>query len=429
MEAPQRPAAPVWIDRFEPLEVWRFAFRAENILLAMPLILIWSFLLGSYYTGGIIMVARSVFAIYLTLGLFFCYLFIILDFTARGYQAPPKLSGDLLNANKLRFIKSLTIASFFVSLMYATASSPALLGLMIALTFLFLPVSLCIIAIQDNFLAALNPLNWPVFFRDIDFDKSVAQYFLILGLTVATGSLLTKNFGWLNLLTVTAIVFSVIVLFRSLGVVLHTHATTLGLSVRFGPQVEARQVAESERRALSDFSLSLYQQVEVNRIGEAWEAYQKHIAADNFASEDALWDIIHRWPSSKLAILAGQSYIDRLLKQQRSREAWDVLRYCFKHNENEYQLSNGDATLKMADTTSTSQEREICAELLRYFDKDFPAHPQASDALLRAVEIMLIDSDDTTSARKLLGHIRIKFPDSAKKRTYLKLAAAVATDR
>lgn len=424
-----RPAKPVWIDRFEPLEVWRFAFRIENVLLAAPLILIWSFLLGSYYTGGLIMVARSIFAIYLTLGFFFCYLFIILDFTARGYQAPPKLSGDLLGSNKLRFIKSLAIASFFVSLIYVTSSSPVLQGLVVAITFLFLPVGLCIIAIQDNFLSALNPLNWIVFFRDIEFDKSVVQYFLILGLTVAVGSLLTKNFSWFNLLSVSAVVFSTILLFRSLGVVLHTHASTLGLAVRFGPQVEARQVAESNRRALSDFSLSLYQQVEVDRIEEAWETYKKYITADKFSSEDALWDIIHKWPSPKLAILAGQGYIDRLLNQQRGREAWDVLRYCFEHNENEYRLSNGDITLRMVDTTSTSQEREISAELLRYFDKDFPAHPQASDALLKAVEIMLIDTNDMTSARKLLTHIRIKFPESARTRAYLKLEAAVTADR
>jgi hypothetical protein len=423
----------VWIDRFEPLEVWRFVFRAENVLLAAPLILIWSFLLGSYYIGGPatgpIMVVRSVGAIYLTVAFLFCYLFIILDYTARGYQTPPKLSGDLLTTNKGRFIKSLAIASFFAALIYANLSSPVLLGLMVMLTLLFLPVSLCIIAIQDAFLSALNPLNWMVFFRDIEFDKSVAQYFLILGMTVAAGSLLTKNFSWFNLLTVSAVVFSLILLFRSLGVVLHTHASTLGLSVRFGPQVEARQVAESERRALSEFSLSLFQQVEVNRIEEAWDTYRMQLTADKFASEDALWDIIHKWQSPKLAILAGRGYIDRLLNQQRSREAWDVLRYCFENNQNEYRLSNGDVTLTMMDTTSTSQERRICAELLRFFDKDFPAHPRVSDALLKAVEIMIIDANDLIGARKLLNHIRIKFPETARKRAYLKLETVLAADR
>ncbi|MFT7245609.1 MAG: hypothetical protein ACI82A_002979 [Candidatus Azotimanducaceae bacterium] len=425
MALTQRPTKQVWIDRFEPLEVWRFAFRLENVLLAAPLILIWSFLLGSYYTGGLIMVARSLGAIYLTLAFFFCYLFIILDFTSRGYQAPPKLSGDLLTTNKLRFIKSLAVASLFASLIYATSSSPVLLGLMVTITFLFLPVSLCVIAIQDTFLNALNPLTWLVFFRDIEFDKSVAQYFLILGLTVAIGSLLMRNFSWFNLLTVTAVVFSVILLFRSLGVVLHTHASTLGLSVRFGPQVEARQVAESERRALSDFGLSLYQQVEVNRIEEAWENYQQHITANKFADEGALWDIIQKWQNVKLALLAGQGYIERLLNQQRSGEAWNVLRYCYESNQSEYRLASGDTTLRMADNANSSQERIISAELLRYFDKDFPGHPSASDALLRAIEIMLIDTNDITGARKLLNHIRIKFPESARTRVYLKLEAAV----
>lgn len=425
MAITQRPAKQVWIDRFEPLEVWRFAFRLENILLAAPLILIWSFLLGSYYTGGAIMVFRSLFAVYLTLAFFFCYLFIILDFTARGYQTPPKLSGDLLTTNKMRFIKSLAIASLFASLIYTASSSPVMLGFMVVLTFLFLPVSLCIIAIQDTFLNAMNPLNWFVFFRDIELDKSVAQYFLILGLTVAIGSLLMRNFSWFNLLTMTAVVFSMILLFRSLGVVLHTHAANIGLSVRFGPQVEARQRAESEQQSLSDFGLSLYQQVEVNRIEEAWEAYQQHIAASKFASEDALWELVQQWPNAKLGLLAGQGYIDRLLKQQRSGDAWNVLRYCYKNNQNEYRLASGDSTLRMADAAITSQERIISAELLRYFDKDFPGHPRTSEALLRAIKIMLIDTNDIAGVHKLLNHIRIKFPEAARTRAYLKLEAAV----
>lgn len=421
-----RPTKQVWIDRFEPLQTWGFVFRAENVLLGLPLVLTWSFLLGSFYLGGLIMVARGIFAIYLTLGFFVCYLFIILDYTARGYQSPPKISGDLLTTNKLRFIKSLGIISLFTSLLYTAAGSPTLLFLMSIFTLLFLPVSFCIIAIQDSFLRALNPLHWATFLRDIEFDRSVARYLISMALVAASGYSMGIDLGWFNWASVTSVVFSLILMFRCLGVVVHTHAANLGLSVRFGPEIEARQVAEANRRALAEFALSLFQKVEVHRTKEALAEYQQRLIDDRFESEDALWQMIIKWSSSDLAVLAGQGYIERLVNQRRDREAWEVMIYCFEHNQNEYHLANGDTTLKLVESAISSQQRKVSAELLRYFDKDFPFHPAAGAALLQAVELLSTDADDLSGARKLLRHIRIKYPAIARERAYQKLETALS---
>jgi hypothetical protein len=69
----------------------------------------------------------------------------------------------------------------------------------------------------------------------------------------------------------------------------------------------------------------------------------------------------------------------------------------FEHNQNEYRLSNGDITLKLTELAITSQERKISA-----------------------------DANDLSEARKLLRHIRIKYPAIAHDRAYQKLEAALS---
>lgn len=143
-------------------------------------------------------------------------------------------------------------------------------------------------------------------------------------------SLLLSNAGWFNLLTMSCWVFSLILIFRSLGVLVHANAANLGLPVRFSAEIEAAQINENERRALSDFALSLYQQVEAHRVNEAFARYQSRIAEDKFKSEEALWDIIRERSNPALAIRAGQGLIERLVKAGNLRDAWQVLIYCFE---------------------------------------------------------------------------------------------------
>lgn len=420
-----RPSQRLWVDHFEPLEVWRFPFRLENLLLAAPLIGLWGFLLGSYHVGGIIMIVRSAFGIYATLGFFFCYLFLVLDFTARGFQTPPKISGDILRTSRARFFKVLAVASLFVSLTYTVTFSEQLFVMLLLSTVLFLPVAICIIAIQDSFLGAMNPLRWFGFFRAIRFDQHVLRYLMTLGMVLASFTLLFKNLGWLNLLTMSCWVLSVVLLFRSLGVLVHANASDLGLSVRFGHDIEASQIEENERRDISDFALGLYQQVEVHRINEAFEAYESHLTADKFASEEALWKIIRSWSNTAFAVRVGQGFIERLIKANRLRDAWDVLIYCFDSNERQYRLASGNSTLQLTSAATNTRERLISAELLRFFDKDFPQHPETTAALLKAVELLIADAKDTAGAQKLLQNIRIKFPEAARTRVFQNLYEAI----
>ena len=84
--------------------------------------------------------------IFFSLAFFFGYLMIVLDYTSRGYQHPPKISGDVLSDNKGKFLKGVLSLSVFLS---ATASlgDTLWIGWLIAMSALVLPIILAITAI------------------------------------------------------------------------------------------------------------------------------------------------------------------------------------------------------------------------------------------------------------------------------------------
>ena len=109
---------PVWIDRFEDLEIVSFPFRVVNLFAAIYFCLIFSYLLMVFRVVGLEGIVWTVPLAYINLLFFFGYMFVIVDYTAQGYQEVPKISGDLLHTGKSRFFKVLVLVSFFFSVFF-----------------------------------------------------------------------------------------------------------------------------------------------------------------------------------------------------------------------------------------------------------------------------------------------------------------------
>ena len=77
---------PVLIDKFEDLEIVSFPFRVGNIASIIFFGLIFSYLLGIMRTMGPIGFFYSIILTYVSFMFFFGYLFVIVDYTSRGYQ-------------------------------------------------------------------------------------------------------------------------------------------------------------------------------------------------------------------------------------------------------------------------------------------------------------------------------------------------------
>lgn len=416
-----RSGRPVEIEQFEPLQIIRYLFRLENLLLIAPFIIFWSFLFLNYLAvgeqAGHFVVIRAVMGLFLSLALYICYLLLVLDYTARGYQQPPKVSGDLIDQNKARFFKAVLALSVFASFSTFVGGSEWTLVLTV-ISALILPVVLAIIAIQESFSRAMNPWNWVVFISDLKLDRHLAYYLVCFGLLSASLHWLFSTRELTSALpAIAATTMLLLALFRSIGILVHANAESLGLPVRFGESVERAQQALSLRHAESDLTARLYRLSEADKTTEAFAEYQQYVKKNGIESVERLWPVISLWANPRLALLAGQQYIEQLVNSQSYRRAWEILIFCFTHNNDEFKLLTATATLKMCDRAETKKEQNIAAELLKFFSKDFPNHPEEANAALKAIEFLL-HTDQIKEASRLLREFRIRHPDLARKEKF-----------
>lgn len=420
-----RPSRRIAVDHFESLQIVGFVFRVENLLLVIPFIIFWSFLLINYMavsgTAGLFVIVRSVMGIFLSLALFFCYLLVVLDYTSRGHQKPPKISGDLIDKNKGKFFKGILSLSFFMSAA-ATLGGSEWLSWFAAISLFILPMVLSIIAIQESFSRAMNPLNWFLFVAALSWDKQLAKYLVCYGLLILSLEWTFTQQDFARVIpAVTVSTMLLVALFRSIGVLVHANAESLGLPIQFSHEIEQQQIAENLRRDESDFSADLYRLVQADKINEAWSEFQNHLKQTDELALARFWPVISKWPNPALALLAGQVYIEQLVKQQNYQTAWQVLAVCFDRNGNEFKLLNAKSTLALTATAETNQQKKLAVELLRFFAKDFPNHPDSPAAMLNAVELMLGEDPTSASAKKMLRDLRIKYPQLAKQTKFQQL--------
>ncbi len=427
-----RPGRQVIVDHFEPLQIVRYLFRLENLLLVTPFAIFWSFfamsILAMGEAGATMAIVRGALGLFLSVALFFCYLLVVLDYTTRGYQQPPKISGDLISENKSKFFKAVLALSVFFSLS-ATLGGLDAGWFMVAISALVLPVVLAIIAIQDSFSRAMNPWNWLVFLTAIGWDRYFVYYLMCYSLLVAAFYFaVTATEVVIVVLAVFSITMLSLGLFRTIGILVHANADKLGLTVRFSHEVQTKQQQSRDQREESDFLAQLYRLSQADRSQEAFAAYQEYVRRQGEAAEGRLWPIISDWANPSLSLLAGQLYIEQLVAAENYRLAWQVLIKCFERNDDEFKLLTAKTTLSLCDRIETRNERSVAAELLRFFHQDFPNHPEAGAAQLKAADY-LAELDRPQEARKLLQQLRIKYPDLARQPDYQRLARLVDVNR
>lgn len=90
----------------------------------------------------------------------------------------------------------------------------------------------------------------------VKLDARVMQYFILQISCLSIGYVaLFVNYGFFNVDSMAAFLSVLTALFRSLGVVIHANANSLGLKVLYSKDIESRQTQNVENRALSDFMI------------------------------------------------------------------------------------------------------------------------------------------------------------------------------
>jgi hypothetical protein len=415
------PISKPWIKTFEALQVNRFCLRSENLVTIGLFTLIFSYVGRILFTMGPAALAASIVLIYVSGLLYLGYLFVITEQTAYGHQRIPPLSAQILTQEKPRIFKLIIIVSMFFSFGYALQAPLAQIIFVLTSAILF-PVSMSVLILTTSLIAALNPAKWIAAIRALQMDFRLVNY---LGWQLATMGLiyvlLTRDMGWTNILVTLAFVSASITMFRSLGVVLHSNADELGIDVLFSQDITDSKIANAFDNELSVLSDKLYQLSNAGEHNKAQQSYQQHLETNAYASEALMFDRFRKWEDSRFAIKVGRSYIDRLVCAGKNSEAWDVLLFCFRANQNKYRLLTPESVLSLSRGTLSLQQKTVIAHLLSHFPEDFPAHHAAANCLLQAAKYYAQDLADPVLAEQALTQFEQRFPDGTSNTTYLAL--------
>ena len=150
---------------------------------------------------------------------------------------------------------------------------------------------------------------------------------------------------------------------------------------------------------------------------------EKRLRDDNFATEADLFARIRDWDNARLAVKAGQGFIERLIAKQDFRTTWNVLEFCYTANGNDYKLLSAEAVMKLSTNAETRSQKSIMVSILRHFEEDFPNHPQTAESLLTAARFTAHDLDDYDSARKMVTHLQATYPSIHTNKAYQALSS------
>lgn len=106
---------PIWVDKFEELEVYTFPFRLGNLLTILLFTLVFSCFFALARSIVSVGLLYSIMFSYLSLVYFFGSLFLIADYSSLGYQEVPIVSPSILKSEGGRFFKFLIIMTAILS--------------------------------------------------------------------------------------------------------------------------------------------------------------------------------------------------------------------------------------------------------------------------------------------------------------------------
>lgn len=359
------------------------------------------------------------------------YGFVILDYTSRGRQLVPRLTWDMLTAQfNSRLAKELLFLSVWVSFVF-TFENPAIQLALIISSLVVFPSATSYIGMQDSFTSAINPVQLFQFIKHMGYGAVTAKLAVIeiaLGALLFLGIQKGATASLLNLfLGSFAAVYLILILFRCIGVLLHSRRKELGLLTEFSPEQEDAQRQNQVHSKRADIVFDLHRLSQRGNTKEAWQMLDAVLKEDNFESETEYFDAISEWHYPLLMLRMAQSYIERLLERKDTHRAWQILELCHSRSEGKFQLPSGKAVMDLCKNAHSLNHAKLAVEHLGHFERDFPNHPGLKDALYLAVQICSTDLNDFEQARSYLQAIENKFPGAAQEERYQQLSDPLVT--
>ena len=341
---------------------------------------------------------------------FFKYAFEVLRWSANGRAAAPEISFTVSDWTARYAMLLLVLAEVSISLLTLYYGSVVGITLGLVLT-LALPAMIMILAIDEDFVRALNPFAWAALAIRLG-----ATYFLLVGVFVAAvfvQSVVAATVGaHLPVFVTLFIVYCVanylmIANFHLIGWVIHEQADELGytghIELMSAPPKEAGPdehiVASARRRAAEgdvDGAIALLRdEIAVRPEAIALHEEYRHWLKQTDAQSELLANSKH--------------YIGALLACGAEPTALDVARESFALDAG-FALDKADDVTRLGAAAAAAGQSQLALNLLGGFHKRFRNHADIARNYLLAARLMAERMNREMQARALLQQIKIVLP-------------------
>jgi hypothetical protein len=341
---------------------------------------------------------------------FFQYAFEVLRWSANGRAQAPEIALSV-SAGVGRYATLLLVLVNALMILIAVFVSPIMaivFGVALALA---MPAMMMILALDEGFARALNPVAWLLIAGRIGNAYFVLVGFFCAALVVQSMSAVFLNEllpGFVATPLASFVVnYLMIANFHLIGSVIHDHRDTLGYSGHLDFQEQAktsdasRAIIDSARHAAAAGDA----RGAANLLREEIKAHPQMLA---------LHDEYRHWLQNLDAKAEltqhGRSYIPLLLAQDRDRRAVEVAREC-QLLDPAFALDKAEDVTRLANDVAEAGHAQLALSLLAGFHKRFRNHPDIARNYLLASKLLAEKMNKEMQARAMLNQIKLTLPN------------------
>ena len=343
------------------------------------------------------------------------YAYIVLGDTARGhFDAPPadwRISSDGMSMPLKQY------AIFLVTGILIFKLGFGIIGIIILLVMYFaLPATAMIIATENSFFRAINPLIWGGTIARIGMPYLVLYGFLILlsGSSIALITLVQNLLPEMVLavLFVFISMYYTLVMFNMIGYTIYQYHEELGFVVDIDYEEtnegKIKQVPQDESPVIAQ----LHRLIVDGKTQDAIQYLDGAIASepDNAELLDRYYKLLTLESDPKLILKAGKKHIPAMVKLGRLNVALDLYRDCLNHNK-QFVLNDPEVISTMAKNAKLLGHAKLVINLLNGFAKQFPKRHDIPDLYLLVAKTLSEELNKDATAKQVLENLIRTYPD------------------
>lgn len=340
---------------------------------------------------------------------FFQYAFEVLRWSANGRTQAPEVALSV-SEGVGRYATLLLVLVNASMILIAVFVSPLLAFVFGVVLALAMPAIMMILALDEGFARALNPVAWLLIAGRIG-----NAYFVLVGFFCAALVVQSLSSAFLsNLLpgfvatplASFVVNYLMIANFHLIGSVIHDHRDALGYTGHLDLHEQAktgdasRAIIDSARHAAADGDA----RGAANLLREEIKAHPQLLALHD---EYRHW-LQHLDAKAELT-QHGRSYIPLLLAQDRDRRAVEVAREC-QLLDPAFALDKAEDVTRLANDVAEAGHAQLALSLLAGFHKRFRNHPDIGRNYLLASKLLAEKMNKEMQARAMLNQIKLTLP-------------------